>query len=360
MLLSSPEDYGLTEQQTLAQQVTGDPPPEFDSFWALLREEVATLPSRWRGTIDGPIGQVLIDSSRAVQVVTRLTMPGIRAGDRPGSGAGPRPRGVVITVVGPPPIPHEAREEALLRAIPGAFPEAPEPWLPLGLATLRLYVRGCGPSATENVDLPEGWILDKLGVADSWIVRGAVADVVQTYRCTRRHFGPQMPISLHGESLGAGLAVIAAAQLHAMGDGPHRLALAHPDLGAWRWRTDHYCRGLGGQVNEMLVAVREESARFLETMLFFDAAYHARAVECPTLCKLAARDDVVPAPAAAAVFNAVRSGRKWPFVTSYGHFDGGLQDARRHAVFQELHPLFLDPDREPEELLAEPAGHPEM
>jgi hypothetical protein len=360
VLLSSPEDYGLTEQQTLAHEVTDDPPSEFDAFWAVLREEVATLPSRWRGTIDGPIGQVLIDSSRAVQVVARLTMPGIRPVDRTETGAVPRPRGVVITVVGPPPIPHEAREEALLRAIPGALEEAPEPWLPLGLATLRLYVRGCGPSAIENAPEPEAWILDKLGVADSWIVRGAVADVVQAYRCARRHFGPHMPISLHGDSVGAGLAVIAAAQLRAMGDGPHRLALAHPDLGAWRWRTTRYCSGLGGQVNEMLVAARQDAARILETMVFFDAAYHARAVDCPALCKLSARDDVVPAPAAAAVFNAVGSGRKWPFVTSYGHFDGGLQDARRHARFQELHPLFLDPGREPEEFVAETAGHPEM
>lgn len=323
-MLSSPEDYGLTEKQTLAFEVTDDPPADFDAFWGTMREEIATLPATWRGTVDGPIGEVIMESVRGVRVVARLSMPS------------PRPRGVVIALHG-----HDA---------PAVFGEEIEPWSEVGLATLRLRVRGYPPSTMDIDDLRTDWILTKLGVADSWIVRGAVADVIQAYRCARRHFGPQMPISLHGESLGAGLAVIAAAQLAAMGDEPFRMVLAHPDLGAWRWRSGQHCGGPGGRVNERLIAMRGEGQHILETMLLYDAVYHARHLACPTLCKLAARDDFVPAPAAAAVFNAIATDRKWPYRTVYGHFDGGLADSRRHAFFAQINAQFVDPADEPEEL----------
>jgi len=43
---------------------------------------------------------------------------------------------------------------------------------------------------------------------------------------------------------------------------------------------------------------------------------------------------VVPAPTAAAVFNALAGdpGRKWRFTVRYGHHDGGVADMRRHAL----------------------------
>jgi hypothetical protein len=61
------------------------------------------------------------------------------------------------------------------------------------------------------------------------------------------------------------------------------------------------------------------------------------------------RDDVVPAPAAAAVFNALGSdpGCKWRFVVKRGHADGGIADARRHALFDRLVREFLGPDEDP-------------
>jgi cephalosporin-C deacetylase-like acetyl esterase len=329
-VLSSPEDYGLREEETLAFEVTDAPPAGFDAFWATMREEIATLPSTWRGTVDGPIGEVIMQSVRGVRVVARLSMPS------------PRPRGVVIALHG-----HDA---------PAVFSEEIEPWTEVGLATLQLRVRGYPPSTMDIDDLRTDWILTKLGVTDSWIVRGAVADVIQAYRCARRHFGPQMPLSLHGESLGAGLAIIAAAQLGAMGDEPLRMVLAHPDLGAWRWRSGRHCGGPGGRVNEMLITMRQEGREILESMLLYDTVHHAPQVRCPTLCKLAGRDDFVPAPAAAAVFNAIATDRKWPYRTAFGHYDGGLADSRRHAFFAQINARFVDPAGEPEELFHRGGG----
>ena len=87
-------------------------------------------------------------------------------------------------------------------------------------------------------------------------------------------------------------------------------------------------------------ATREDMLRGIE---LFDAAFHAPMIRSPCLCKLAVLDDTVPAPTAAAVYNALGSGQKWRIVTQYGHFDGGLRDARIHAQFERTQVDFLDP-----------------
>jgi cephalosporin-C deacetylase-like acetyl esterase len=323
MLLSDPESYGLTPEETLAHTLEGEPPVGFDAFWTAWREEIDALPVHWTGRIEPGENRIEIPSLRAVRVVGRLTMPE------------ETPRGVVVTTHG--------------YAAPDDFPEGPEPWGARGLATIRLRVRGYPPSTIDVDDLRGDWILRNLGVADAWIVRGAVADIVQTVRCARTHFGPELPVLLHGESLGGGLAAIAAAR---MDPPPSRLVMALPSLGDWRWRADRYCAGAGGLVNEHLVAIRDERAEVMRSLLMYDAAHHAGAVTCPVLCKLAERDDVVPAPTAAAVYNALGSERRWRFVTRYGHFDGGVADMRRHAWFERIHPEFLDPAEDPGDVIA--------
>ena len=334
MLISGPETYGLSEQQTLAHRAEGDPPEEFASFWGEFKEEVLATPATWRGAVDAEINQLVIPSIRAVRVIGRLTLPV------------ERPRGLVIATHG--------------AVAPDGFSLDPEPWSSRQLATLRLRLRGYPPSTLDIEDIREHWIEHRLAVADSWIVRGAVADVVQAYRCARGYFGPDVPIALHGESLGGGLAVIAARQLSELGDPPTRLILALPSLGDWRWRSSRYCGGLGGRVNEELVRMRDEAPRMMNTLLLFDAAFHASGIESPTLCKLAVRDDVVPAPSAAAVFNALPGGRKWRLVTRYGHYDGGIADLRRHARFEQIHRRFADPACEPETAIGDRTGHSDL
>lgn len=330
-MISQPEDYGFTDEQALAHTVSGNPPRAFDGYWRETREAIATIPTSFRGTLDGPINEVVFESWRAVRIIGRLSIPE--------NAAHLQPRGTVITTHG-----YGADD---------IFPEEPEPWTELGLITLRIRVRGYPPSTMDVSDLRDDWILRGIESPDAWILRGAVVDVIQAYRCLRRRFGPEMPISLHGESFGGGLAVIAAAQLTAMGDPPFRLALGLPSFGDWRWRAGRYCNGAGGRINAMLELMRDEADRIMRTLLLFDAAYHARQVNIPTVCKLALLDDVVPAPAAAAVFNALRSSVKTRFVTPYGHFDGGLANARRHLVFERLHPGFLDPAEQPSAFVEE-------
>jgi len=147
---------------------------------------------------------------------------------------------------------------------------------------------------------------------------------------------------------------MAAAQLSLMHAGPARLILALPSLGAWPWRTLRYCNGAGGQLNILLDALRgEDRDNLLRGLLLYDAALHARHIAAPTLAKLATCDDVVPAPSAAAIYNAIGATHKWRFVTRFGHFEGGLADARRHAIFERMQVDFAEPDRSPEQVIAE-------
>ena len=167
------------------------------------------------------------------------------------------------------------------------------------------------------------------------------------------------PLCLHGESVGGGLAVLAGGQL--AGRVPiDRLALALPTLGDWPWRLGPGAgpRGgagsVGADVARFLVAHASLDGQVATTLRLFDAAVHAHGVRPPVLCKLALRDDIVPAPTAAAIFNALATppGLKRRFVTGYGHFDGGLADLRRHAEFDKLVDRFLDPDVAPMAALA--------
>ncbi len=283
-----------------------------------------TLSDAWYGSSDAPVNRLIIPSMRSVRVIARMTMPK------------QKPRGLVITTHG--------------SAAEPEFPDELEPWLKRGLATLRLRVRGYPPSTLDIGDLRDEWIMHCIESRDGWILRGAVADVVQAFRCARRKLGADMPIMLHGESLGGGLAVIAAAVLESLGDPPARIAIGLPTFGDWRWRRGKYCSGSGRLVNKLHERLRLASDELLMTLELFDAAFHARGVRSAVLCKLACLDDVVPAPSAAAVFNALPGlpgEQKWRYVVRYGHFDGGIADARRHAVFERLHPVFLEPTVDP-------------
>src|SRR5690606_12115974 len=62
-------------------------------------------------------------------------------------------------------------------------------------------------------------------------------------------------VFLYGESLGGGLAVIAASQLAGRLPRAHfidRLALGLPSLGDWPWRLAHPAQGTGADVAKVL------------------------------------------------------------------------------------------------------------
>ncbi len=329
-----------------------DPTPTsgFQQFWSTWHDRVWALPAALEPL--GRPGSASYAAPVAGLTHTITSTGGVRVGcrvDRPVGSE--QPRGVVIVLHGY----GMSAEEPLV---------APSGLLDRGLATITLRVRGYPGSQSETGDLlarPGGYACQNIESAEHWVVGDAVADVVCAFRAARSAFGDALPVSIQGESFGGGLAVIAASAI-AVRDGVFRLAIGLPTLGDWTWRLAHPQPGtasgsLGDQVQRWLAIHPQEREAALRTLRLFDAVTHARRVACPVVCKLALHDDVVPPPAAAAVFNALGAapGWKWRFVTRTGHGSGhgaeAVADLRRHALCTRLTNEFLDPIEYPQELM---------
>jgi len=353
--MNAPEDFGLSPIRTLASVSDLTPGPMHSVFWTAWQQAVFTgaapaLVRRLGSSADptDPTATHEILSLRNVRIGAALFMPPKGTPTRAG----------LVALHG--------YERAPILASEG------ERWEHLrerGVAVLCVRVRGFSGSLADVPQMmswPLGWITfgldapmarasDVTSAGMSWSLPQAVADVVNACRALSRFIGPEQPMFLQGESFGGGLAVLAAAALEHATEQPlliERLAIGLPSLGAWPWRLAHDCRGsLPGVSGEIAAFLTMHAARreHLEQMLrLADAAVHAPKARAATLCKLAERDDVVPAPTAAVVFNALASdpGLKWRFVVPYGHYDGGLRNARRHAMFDLAVDSFLDPTQQ--------------
>jgi cephalosporin-C deacetylase-like acetyl esterase len=350
-----PDDYGLSPIATLAH--VGEPTRSIrhGSFWktwtAGVMADRPRLTSRDHRSSDpsDPSATHEYESCRHARIGCSLLWP-----ERG------RPRAGVIVLHGYDNVPSIA--------------QSIEDWQALtsrGLAVLIVRVRGYAGSCADVPQLVQhaghkgggDWITHGLeipmsdrGYGCDWSLSYAAADVVNACRALRLKLDEppsRAPIFLHGESFGASLAVIAASQVSDL-DEPARLVIGFPTMGDWPWRLslpeNAAAAGAGGRIRRFLLDhpnLRQDVTTMLRV---FDSAVHARRITCPVLCKLAVRDDIVPAPAAAAVFNALGSdpGLKWRFVTHYGHFDGGIADLRRHALFEKVAADFLDPSKDPD------------
>lgn len=347
-----PEDYGLGPEETLAR--VGDPTRAslHKAFWT----------RHWKALIASP-RPLLTEAKNADPSDPGVThtFPGVRHIDIGCRLAMPQPplRGVAILLHGYDSVP------TLTERI-----ESETALLERGLALLAIRARGFAGSRVDGIPPAgspgSGWIThgldapgDDLAGAEAWVAPLAVADVIDAARAARNWLMDQgLPlglIAIKGESLGATLAIDAVAALN--GRLPRetivdRLVIALPTLADWPWRlmTPPPTTGTGAEIDALLKRAPEPNRQtIIDRLRLLDPVVHAPHVRIPVLCKLAQRDDVAPAPAAAAAFNALSSdpGRRWRFVVPYGHFDGGIANARRHALFEKCAADFLDPDKRP-------------
>lgn len=352
--MTEPDDFGLTPIQTIAS--VGDPTRSVRhaAFWktwssAVFARSPRLVPREDRDSDPSDPGATHeFESFRGVRIGCRIVRP-----------AG-RPTAGLVALHGYSGVP--------------TLEQSAQDWSPLterGVAVLIVRIRGYPgsradvPHLVEHAQAPDGgggrWITHGLeipasehGCGTEWSFGLAASDVVNACRALRAYLGfsRRAPVFMHGESLGAALAIIAAGQLHDA-DAISRLAIGLPSMGDWPWRlsrpTGERGPGAGSLIREFVTDHRALEGGIVTTLRIFDAALHARQVLCPTLCKLAFSDDVVPAPTAATVFNNLGTspGLKWRFVTRYGHFDGGIADTRRHALFDRLCMQFLDPAVDP-------------
>lgn len=347
--MNEPESFGLSVIQTLAH--VGEPTRSVrhGSFWKTwmsgVMSERPRLVSRDHASSDpsDPSATHEFVGCRHVRIGCSLLMP-----DRQ------KPRGAIVALHGYENVPSLVRSA--------------EDWAPMiarGMAVLVLRVRGYAGSSADVPQLVHhaghkgggDWItygleapISDRGYGCEWSLSYAVSDVMNACRALRTRLDApacDRPIFLFGESFGAALAILAASQMADINE-PARLAIGLPSMGDWPWRLSLSERvaggGAGGRIRRFIDRHANLAAEMTSTLRVFDTVIHARRVACPVLCKLAGRDDVVPAPSAAAVFNSLGSdpGAKWRYVTQYGHFDGGLTDLRRHAQFERIAADFLD------------------
>lgn len=353
--MTEPDDFGLSPIQTLSR--VGDPTrsTRHVAFWKAW--SAAVLAESPRLSLRGMTGEDPSDLSATHEFISiRHTRVGCTLLE---PSRGKARAGVVVT--------HGYQNVPTL-AQSGAD------WKPLterGVAVLIIRVRGYpgsqvdAPRLVDHAMAGEGggglWITHGLevpisdrGLGCEWSFAYAAADTVNACRALRAHLGGA-PISLHGESLGAALAIVAASYLGER-DEIGRMVIGLPSMGDWPWRLSLPAEraaggegGVGGLIRRFMADYPELESEIGATLRVMDALVHARRVSCPVLCKLALRDDIVPAPTAAAVFNTLGTppGLKCRFITRFGHYDGGIGDARRHALFERLVPDFLDPGIDP-------------
>lgn len=342
--MNRPDDFGLMPAATLAHTANAVRPPGFGQQWDRWTRAVSECDPTARpleGDLEGSAG------ARGVTHVIR-SIGGVRLGCRVTLPRTGRPPAIVVTSHG-------------YHVAPGEPLTDDAPWCDRGLGVVRLRVRGYPGSQFDTGDLtatPGGYITRGLGEGEEWVINGAVADVAMGVRAARALVGAGVPIMLHGESFGGGLAVIAASMLPRF-EPIERLALGVPTFGDWAWRLSHRTEaGAGAEIRRYIEANPNRGEAVREVLGQFDAVVHAARVVCPTVCKLAHRDEVVPAPTAAAIFNSLGAdpGRKWRFVVETAHTDhvGGadMADLRRHALFEDLIGAFLDPRERLETLMA--------
>ncbi|HZW10231.1 MAG TPA: acetylxylan esterase, partial [Phycisphaerales bacterium] len=355
--MPEPDDFGLSPFATLAHVGDTTPAPMHQPFWNRWREAVVACSPRLGpaepADPSDPTATHRFESLRSVRIGCALELPPkgtpLRAG--------------LVTTHGYEVVSTLADEARRWRGLAAH-----------GVAVLVVRVRGYPGSQLDTGDWtaepqsPTGWIargfpatLHRPEDGLTWSLPQAAADVACAARAlcgwlTSRIDG-RVPLFLHGESFGAGLALIAAAQTPPEYAAFDRAALALPTFGDWPWRLADPRRmafGSGSHLRALLRSLAPADAEALHTLRLCDAVVHATRVLCPVLCKLALRDEVVPAPAAAAVFNALGAdpGLKWRFVVPDGHAEPSIAGARRHALFGRAAEDFLDPALAPAEAMA--------
>lgn len=345
--MSLPDDFGLGPVRTLAHVAEGVPAPMHQAFWRAWRDALFAHEPGLRvadaGECDDPSASHIIESVGGVRLGCRLLLPA----------EGGALRAMLVSLHGYGEVPSLA-DHALSWSDLGAR----------GVAVLAVRVRGFRGSRMDASALADaaargGWVAHGLDQpiarpADAlrWSVPQAALDVACALRVARRELtrraGPEAMLQLHGESFGGGLAVLAIAGL-ARRIWVERLVLSLPSLGDWAWRSRHgrWGEGLGAELGALLRGQPAREQELYDTIRLCDSAVLAPQVSCAVLGKLAERDEVVPAPSAAAVFNALGAdpGRKYRFVVPVGHADAGAASARRHALFRRCAADFLDPAR---------------
>ncbi len=354
--MTKPDDFGFNTVRTMSH--VADPVPSLDhsGFWKRwyyrLLDGSPVLTKRVIPDPSDPTATHEYESFQGVKIGCSLIIP---RNDQP-------IRGALVTT-------HGYTAPAPLAACADQWQEIADRGVAVLIVRLRGYPGsqiGIGDQTTPDA-LGAGWVGRGFAGADAedWILPDAVGDVCNAVRVMRNILLQRCEVNLdlpvesgrsavwvHGRSLGGGIGTIATAQLMGRLADENivgRLCIALPSLGSWAWRMHQRATGTTVDLRRIIEHHHGRSEELFDRLRLCDSAIHASRVRIPTLGMLACRDEVAPAPSAAAVFNAIDAGpgQKWRFVVPYGHFEGGIANARRHALFEHAMTDFFDPNQIP-------------
>jgi cephalosporin-C deacetylase len=176
-------------------------------------------------------------------------------------------------------------------------------WARRGFSVCGFDARGFGRSAEAASVAPEGYVLTGIASPEHSILRGAVADFLQTLRAARELLdGEVSDVCFYGFSFGGALALMASA----LSRDPEFVVLGQPTFG---WHEERHRLALAGSALE----VKRYVTRFpwrrdqvLQTLKMFDTLHFAPLVNARTLVGIGLDDMVVPSRTVLAVVNRFR------------------------------------------------------
>ena len=176
-------------------------------------------------------------------------------------------------------------------------------WARLGLNVLGFDVRGSGRSAAAVSISEDGYLLTGIESPATSILRGAVADFLQSVRvATELLDGDFGTLTYYGFSFGGALALMAAA----MSRDADLVVLGQPTFG---WNEERRRLALGGsalQIRQYVEKFRWRHDEVTETLRYFDTLNFAPLIRAPALVGIGLDDDVVPSRTVLAIVNHMR------------------------------------------------------
>ena len=272
-------------------------PPDFDSFWADIEDQVATIPlepelvrDALRSTDDIEVYQVYYNSLDRVRIAGWYCLPKERRKPLP----------------------------AILQ-VPGYLMEPPIPknWAQKGYAAFSVAPRG---KLRSNQQFNPGYpglltyrIIDK----NTYSYRGFYVDALRAidYLLSRKEIDSER-IGVTGHSQGGGLAIVTAAM--------------RPQIKAASAGAPYLCGFTDAiklthtypyeEINDYLRLHPEHQKLVEQTLSYFDGINFADKIRCPIIVSIGLQDNVCPPETGYAVFNSIASNEKklYPY-EGHGH-----------------------------------------
>ena len=173
-------------------------------------------------------------------------------------------------------------------------------WARRGLNVFGFDARGFGRSTSAIAISEDGYLLTGIESPATSILRGAVADYLQSVRVATNLLGDDVgTLGYYGFSFGGALALMAAA----MSRDVDFVVLGQPTFG---WNEERRRLALGGsalQVKQYVEKFRWRRDTVTDTRRYFDTLNFAPLIRAPTLVGIGLDDDVVPSRTVLAIVN---------------------------------------------------------